>query len=46
MAREHGRFIRFLRRAALLRDLIALVILQSRVGRVMYAFFEGAVARG
>ncbi|MDO8485583.1 MAG: hypothetical protein Q7S35_11655 [Candidatus Limnocylindrales bacterium] len=46
MTREFERLIRLLRLAEMRRDLIAIIVVQSRVGRLTYAALEGAVARG
>lgn len=46
MTREFDRLIRLLRLAEMRRDLIAIIVVQSRVGRLTYAVLEGAVARG
>lgn len=46
MTRELERLTRLLRLAEMRRDLIAIAVVQSRVGRIIYALLEGAVARG
>ncbi len=46
MTREFERLIRLLRLAETRRDLIAMIVVQSRVGRLMHAALEGAAARG
>jgi len=46
MTRERERLIRLWRLAETRRDLIAMIVVQSRVGRLMYAALEGAVAHG
>jgi hypothetical protein len=46
MSRQFERLIRVWRLAETRRDLIAVLIIQSRIGRVAYAVLEGAVARG
>lgn len=46
MTREFERLIRLWRLAEMRRDLIAILMIQSRVGRLMHAALEGAVARG
>jgi hypothetical protein len=46
MTREYERLIRLLRLAEMRRDLIAMVVVQSRVGRLTSAALEAAVARG
>ena len=46
VTREYERLIRLWRLAEMRRDLIAMVVIQSRVGRLAYAVLEGAVARG
>jgi hypothetical protein len=46
VTRELERFIRLLRFAEMRRDLLAISVVQSRVGRLTYAVIEGAVARG
>lgn len=46
MTRELDRLIRLLRLAETRRDLIAMIVVRSRVGRLAYAALEGAVARG
>lgn len=46
MTREFERLIRLLRLAEKRRDLLAVTVVQSRVGRLIYGVLEGAVARG
>ena len=46
MTREFERLIRLWRHTEMRRDLIAMIVVQSRVGRLTYAVLEGAVARG
>jgi hypothetical protein len=46
MSREFERLVRVWRLAEMRRDLIAIVIIQSRVGRLAYTVLEGAAARG
>lgn len=46
MTREYERLIRVWRLAEMRRDLIAIIVVQSRIGRLTYAVVEGAVARG
>lgn len=46
MTRELERLIRLLRLAEMRRDLIAIIVVRSRVGRLTYAALEGVVARG
>ena len=46
VTRELERLIRLLRLAKMRRDLIAITVVQSRVGRLTYAALEGVVARG
>lgn len=46
MTRELERLIRLWRLAEMRRDLIAMIAVQSRVGRLMTPLLEGAVARG
>jgi hypothetical protein len=46
MTRELERFIRLLRLAETRRDLLAMTVVQSRVGRLTYAALEGMAARG
>jgi hypothetical protein len=46
MTREYERLVRFWRRAEGRRDVVAFVVVQSRIGRITRAFLEGAVARG
>jgi hypothetical protein len=46
VTRERERLIRLWRLAEMRRDLIAMMVAQSRVGRLTYAVLEGAVARG
>ena len=43
---EHERLIRILHLAEARRDLIAIKVIQARVGRLTRALLEGAVARG
>jgi hypothetical protein len=43
---EYERLIRILHLAEVRRDLIAIKVVQTRVGRVARAVVEGAVARG
>ena len=43
---EYERLIRILHLAEARRDLIAIKVVQTRVGRVTRALLEGAVARG
>ncbi len=45
MTREYERLIRLWRLAEMRRDLIAMVVIQSRVGRLAYVVLEAA-ARG
>jgi hypothetical protein len=45
VTREYERLIRIWHVAELRRDLIAIIVIQSRVGRLTYAFLE-TVARG
>jgi hypothetical protein len=46
MNREYERLIRIWRLAETRRDLIAIMVVQTRIGRLTRAFVEGAVARG
>ncbi len=46
MTREFERLTRLLRLAEMRRDLIAIIVVQSRVGRLTSAALEGIVARG
>lgn len=46
MTRELERLIRLLRLAEMRRDLLAITVVQSRVGRLTYAALQGAIARG
>jgi hypothetical protein len=46
MTREYERLIRLWRLAEMRRDLIAIIVVQSRLGRLTYALLEGAAARG
>ena len=46
MIREYERLIRIWRLAETRRDLIAIMVVQTRIGRLTRAFVEGAVARG
>jgi hypothetical protein len=46
VTRELERLIRLLRLAQMRRDLLAITVVQSRVGRQTYALLQGAVARG
>lgn len=46
MTREYERLIRLWRLAEMRRDLIAMFVVRSRLGRLMFAALEGAVARG
>jgi hypothetical protein len=46
VTRELERLTRLLRLAEMRRDLIAITVVQSRVGRIINALLEGAVARG
>ena len=46
MTRELDRLIRLWHLAEVRRDLVAMIVLQSRVGRLVYTALEGAVARG
>jgi hypothetical protein len=46
VTRELERLIRLLRLAKMRRDLLAITVVQSRVGRFAYAALEGVVARG
>lgn len=46
MTREYERLIRLWRLAEMRRDLIVMIVIQSRVGRLTYAVLEGAVVRG
>jgi hypothetical protein len=46
MSTEFERLFRVWRLAEMRRDLIAMVVIQSRIGRLTFALLEGAVARG
>jgi hypothetical protein len=46
VTRELEQLIRLLRLAQMRRDLLAITVVHSRVGRLTYAALEGAVARG
>lgn len=46
MTRELDRLIRVWRLAEERRDLVAMIVVQSRVGRITRTLIEGAVARG
>ena len=46
MTRERDRLIRLLHLAEVRRDLIAMIVVQSRVGRITRTLIEGAVAHG
>jgi hypothetical protein len=46
MNHEYERLVRIWRLALTRRDLIAIVVVQTRLGRLTRAFLEGAVARG
>jgi len=46
MIREYERLIRIWRLAETRRDLIAIMVVQTRIGRLTQALLEGAVARG
>ena len=46
VTRELDRLTRLLRLAEMRRDMIAMIVVQSRVGRLESAFLKGAVARG
>jgi len=46
MTREFEQLIRIWRLAETRRDLIAIIVVQTRIGRLTRAFLEGAVARG
>jgi len=46
VTRELERLTRLLRLAEMRRDLIAITVVQSRVGRFTYAALEGMAARG
>jgi hypothetical protein len=46
MTREYERLVRIWRLALTRRDLVAIVVVHSRIGRLTLAFLEGAVARG
>ena len=46
MIREYERLVRIWRLAEARRDLIAILVVQTRIGRLTQAFLEGAVARG
>jgi hypothetical protein len=46
VTREYERLIRLWHLAEMRRDLIAIIVLQSRVGRLTYSVLEGAAVRG
>lgn len=46
MTRELDRLIHLWRLAETRRDLIAMIVIQSRVGRLTRALIDGAVAHG
>jgi hypothetical protein len=46
MTRELDRLIYLWRLSELRRDLIAMIVVQSRVGRITCTLIEGAVAHG
>jgi hypothetical protein len=46
MNRDYERLVRIWRLAMTRRDLIAIAVVQTRLGRLTLAFLEGAVARG
>ena len=46
MTRELDRLIYLWRLAEMRRDLIAMIVIQSRVGRLTRALIDGAVAHG
>jgi hypothetical protein len=46
MIREYERLIRIWRLAETRRDLIAIMVVQTQIGRLTQALLEGAVARG
>ena len=46
MTLDHERLIRLWRLAETRRDLLAMVVVQSRIGRLTHAVLEGAAARG
>ena len=46
MTREYERLVRLWHLAEMRRDLITMMVVQSRVGRLTYRAVEGAVARG
>jgi hypothetical protein len=46
VTREYERLIRLWRLAEMRRDLVAILVLQSRLGRLTHALLEGAAARG
>ncbi len=46
MTRELERLIRLLRLAQMRRDLLAITVVHSRIGRLAYSMLEGAVVRG
>lgn len=46
MTRELHRLIRVWRLAEARRDVVAMIVVQSRVGRITRTLIEGAVARG
>jgi hypothetical protein len=46
VTREFERLMRLWRLAEVRRDLVVMMVVQSRIGRLTYAAIEGAVARG
>jgi hypothetical protein len=46
VTREQERLIRIWHLAEARRDLVAIIVIQSRVGRLTRTLVEGAVARG
>lgn len=46
MTREYERLVRLWRLAEMRRDLVTVIVVQSRVGRHAIALLEGAAARG
>lgn len=46
MTREYERLIRIWRLAETRRDLIAIMVVQTRIGRLAWAIFEGTAFRG
>ena len=46
MTRDFERLIRLWRLAEIRRDLIAMMVVQSRVGRLTFAVLEAAASRG